>query len=182
MSLEGSMLVFGHISVSISNIHWSKWRSNLALQPGSLIDGTLGNGGGSGVARYRATSLAQSEYPARYLSVAVERKTYDNTIGNNGRFTHYLDYLNADVSGNVALLTPNVIHKSNWIKISNFNNKWPHGIYQYVRLFQFRVLWLTVRRFVRVFCRFQYQSFKYGQALVDSGSSPLFHQRLVGSF
>lgn len=74
ISVDVNMLVFGHISVSISKIHWSKWRSNLALQPGSLIEGTLGNGGGSGVARYLATSLAQSEYPARYLSVAVSNK------------------------------------------------------------------------------------------------------------
>jgi len=66
----GIIGVTGHISVLISAIHWSKWRSKRALDPASDNVGTLGSGGGSGVAKYLATSLAQSEYPARYLSVA----------------------------------------------------------------------------------------------------------------
>lgn len=42
----------GHISVSISAIHWSKWRKRRVLQPESSSRGTDGNGGGSGVERY----------------------------------------------------------------------------------------------------------------------------------
>uniref|UniRef100_A0A8W7P2U4 Uncharacterized protein n=1 Tax=Anopheles coluzzii TaxID=1518534 RepID=A0A8W7P2U4_ANOCL len=61
--------VFGQISVSISAIQLSRWRSNRAFDPASVSVGTLGSGGGSGVAKYRATSLAQSVYPARYLSM-----------------------------------------------------------------------------------------------------------------
>lgn len=50
----------GQISVSISAIHWSKCRSSRAFDPESVSVGTLGRGGGSGVAKYRDTSRAQS--------------------------------------------------------------------------------------------------------------------------
>lgn len=56
----GNGLSRGQISVSISAIHTSKCLSNRVLQPLSPSDGTDGNGGGSGVERYRATSFAQS--------------------------------------------------------------------------------------------------------------------------
>lgn len=62
--------IFGQISVSISAMQLSRCRSNLALEPASVSVGTLGSGGGSGVAKYRATSRAQSVYPDRYLSIA----------------------------------------------------------------------------------------------------------------
>lgn len=68
--IKGVTVTCGHISVSISKIHWSKCRRSLALDPASVSVGTLGSGGGSGVARYLATSLAQSEYPDLYLSTA----------------------------------------------------------------------------------------------------------------
>lgn len=41
----------GQISVSISAMHWSKCRKRRAFEPESVNVGTLGNGGGSGVAR-----------------------------------------------------------------------------------------------------------------------------------
>lgn len=42
-------LTCGHISVSISAIHWSKCLKRRVLHPLSESDGTDGNGGGSGV-------------------------------------------------------------------------------------------------------------------------------------
>lgn len=41
----------GQISVSISAMHWSRCLSSRALDPESVSVGTLGSGGGSGVAK-----------------------------------------------------------------------------------------------------------------------------------
>lgn len=57
---EAGGSVRGQISVSISAIQMSKWRKSRVLQPLSARLGTDGSGGGSGVDRYLATSLAQS--------------------------------------------------------------------------------------------------------------------------
>ena len=58
---------FEVISTSISPTQASKCFNRRDFAPGSANDGMLGNGGGSGVAKYRETSRAQSAYPARYL-------------------------------------------------------------------------------------------------------------------
>lgn len=127
-SFDGGVTVLGgkirgQISVSISAMHWSKWRSRRVLHPLSDILGTDGSGGGSGVDRYLATSRAQSEYPARYLSVPIIIIILNNTNreihskvrfgvfafafggernANAKEFIAYRDYLNGDASGNDA--------------------------------------------------------------------------------
>lgn len=65
LAFSGGVAVFGvkmrgQISVSISAMHWSKWRSKRVLHPLSAKLGTDGSGGGSGVDKYLATSRAQS--------------------------------------------------------------------------------------------------------------------------
>lgn len=58
-----------------------------------------------------------------------------------------------------------------------------HCKLQYVRLFQFRVLRLSVAVLgILMLRRLQNKGLEYGQALVDAGTSTLLHEWFIGSF
>lgn len=70
----GNVGAFGHISISISAMHWFICRRSLSFDAVSDRVGRFGSGSGSGVERYRATSCAQSVYPARYLLTSASSR------------------------------------------------------------------------------------------------------------